>query len=496
MKTVKIKAKTNVIIGKMEADDVATFLGIPYAESPVGDLRWKKAVSLADSEKELEAFTLGDSGLQPIDEVEAASLHTQSEDCLKLNVWSRFTGSSKKPVMVFIHGGSYMSGGTADPMYDGHRFAADNDVVFVSINYRLSVLSAINLTDIGGGEYENSGQLGLLDQICALKWINENIEAFGGDKDNITIFGESCGGGSVSLLMTMPEAKGLFQKVIAQSGATNLKKSSYLAKLIARDFAKKAQCNTMEELLNLSDIQIRKIIDDFPLDYGYKFSIMFAPEADGQVLPIHSIDTLKDGCAKDIKLMLGTNANEFNYWKLYIENIGTEMPKFLADQLFIQGIILHYQEEAIKKFFEYRKDWDSDDTHIAVADEVLFRLPAIEMAEAQSKYNDTYMYYFTWESNIEGFKSCHALELPFVFNNIDCPSSETLTGPNAPRELAKKMQASWAAFATTGDPNNNSIPKWEKFDDNNRNTMIINTAWENVKDPEKESRKIISKMFY
>lgn len=496
MKTIKVKTNTNVIVGKTAGDSVNIFKGIPYAKAPIGDLRWVEPQRLESSEKELEAFEFGDSGIQPYDEVEAASTYKQGEDCLKLNIWSKFAEGHKKPVMVFIHGGSYMSGGSADPLYDGYSFAANNDVVMVTINYRLSVLSAINISAFGGNKYSSSGQLALLDQICALEWINENIAAFGGDNGNITIFGESCGGGSVSLLMTMPKAKGLFQKVIAQSGAYNLSKSPYLARLMGKEFVDKSGCKTMDEMLNLPQKKIREIIDDFADDYGYKFSIMFAPEADGVILPEDPLQKLDEGCAKDVKLMLGTNANEFNYWKLYIENIDTEMPKFLADQLFIQGIVLHYEKDIMKEFFDYRSDRHSDENHIAVADEVLFRMPAIKMAEAQAKHNDTYMYYFSWESNIPGLKSCHALELPFVFRNLKKEVCEDLTGPNPPEDLGIKMQKAWVSFAENGDPNYEDIPNWERYNDKKRPTMIMDNQWKSVNDPEGKSREIISKMTY
>lgn len=494
MKQKEITTKTNILVGLTDENGVSSFKGVPYAQTPVGDLRWKEPKPLNHSGVKLEVFNYGASAIQEIDEIEDASTHEQSEDCLTLNIWTRYEKGDNKPVMVFIHGGSYMSGGTADPLYDGYNFALNQDVVFVTLNYRLNLLGFLDLSLFGKTGYENSGRLGLLDQICALTWVKENIEQFGGDEDNITIFGESCGAGSVSLLMTMPRAKGLFNKVIAQSGAYTLKKSTCIAKQITRDFLEFYNIKTFEELKNLSSSFIQNMATASEDIFGHKYSIMYAPSTDGTVLPEYPLDELRKGSAKDIKFMTGTNAHEFNYWKFYFDNVDQEMPRFLADQLFITGDFLHFEEEVRKDFFKHMKG-KRDEIYIAYADEILFRLPALKMAESQAIYNDAFVYYFNWESKIPGLKSCHALELPFVFDNLDGEAGLFMTGDNPPRALAEKMQISWASFAANGHPNNSMIPNWEKYDKEKRMTMIIGDEWKLVSDHEGEARQIIERLF-
>jgi len=495
MEKIKIQTRIGKIIGKTDAFGVSIFKGIPCAQQPVGERRWLPPEPLKGSREDIEAFDFGKTAVQAVDPVEEASLFPQGEDCLILNIWVKYPGASERPVMVFIHGGSCMSGGTTDPLYNGYRFAADHDVVFVTINYRLSLLGFLSLEEVGGTAYRDSGKLGILDQIAALQWIRENISAFGGDPENVTIFGESCGAGSVSLLMTTPSAKGLFHKVIAQSGSVILRKGPDVARIITRDFMRKVNCRNMNELLRVDTDTIRKVMDEFQYDYGFKYSIMFAPEVDGSVIPREPFLELEKGCAGDIRLMIGTNADEFNYWKLYFENTEEIMPSFLADQLFIMGLVLHYQQEKAEAFMKYRREKGLRDNWTAFTNEALFRLPAIRTAEIQSRYNDTYMYYFAWPSAVPGLGSCHALELPFVFNTLDCKGSREFAGDNPPKRTAQRMQKTWVAFASAGNPNNPEIPVWEPYNMEKRKTMIIDNEWKQQEDPEGESRRILEAMY-
>ena len=218
------KCENGIFVGK-ENEDVISFKGIPYAQQPVGNRRWKVAEPCNKSNDVYEAFYYGKSPIQTKTDSERASYYEQGEDCLNLNIWvNRKNEKTKKPVMVFIHGGSYGWGGTSDPLYDGHNLVKEyDDIILVTVGYRTGIMGFIDLSSVEGSEgYEKSGNLGLLDQVQALKWINKNIEAFGGDPGNVTVFGESAGGGSVSLLPLIDDAKGLFKRVIAQSGSIAL----------------------------------------------------------------------------------------------------------------------------------------------------------------------------------------------------------------------------------------------------------------------------------
>ena len=209
-------------------DGVFAFLGVPYARQPIGEWRWREAALPDSSSRGFDAFAFGHTALQPLDENEPASATPQGEDCLSLNVWTRGSGAGPRPVLVWIHGGSNVSGGTADPGYDGHNFVRGNNVVLVSINYRLGPFGFLDLSEIGGPEYARSRNLGLLDQLAALRWVRANIAAFGGDARNITVFGESAGGSAIMRLLGMPLARGLFDKAIIESGGpANIKIRGY-----------------------------------------------------------------------------------------------------------------------------------------------------------------------------------------------------------------------------------------------------------------------------
>ena len=215
-----VKCHNGIFLGK-ENEDIISYKGIPFARPPIKNLRWKPPLDCEDSDNIFEAYHFQKSPIQSETPGEDASYYEISEDCLYLNIWKYNDEQKNKPVMVFIHGGDFGWGGTVDPLYDGHNFVKNhNDIILVTITYRLSILGFLDLTLIKGGEdYKESPNLGLLDQIQALKWINKNIENFGGDKNNVTIFGESAGGSSVTLLPLINGTKRLFKRIISQSGS-------------------------------------------------------------------------------------------------------------------------------------------------------------------------------------------------------------------------------------------------------------------------------------
>ena len=215
-----IKCLNGIFLGKNN-DNIISYKGIPFAKPPIKNLRWHPPESCENSNNIYEAYYFQKCPIQSEDPGEVSSFYEISEDCLYLNIWKYNNNIKNKPVMVFIHGGAFGWGGTIDPLYDGHNFIkAHKDIILVTITYRVSILGFLDLTQIKGGEnFKESPNLGLLDQIQALKWINQNIENFGGDKNNVTIFGESSGGSSVTLLPLIKGSKGLFKRIISQSGS-------------------------------------------------------------------------------------------------------------------------------------------------------------------------------------------------------------------------------------------------------------------------------------
>ena len=289
-----VKCHNGIFLGK-ENEDIISYKGIPFARPPIKNLRWKPPLDCEDSDNIFEAYHFQKSPIQSETPGEDASYYEISEDCLYLNIWKYNDEQKNKPVMVFIHGGDFGWGGTVDPLYDGHNFVKNhNDIILVTITYRLSILGFLDLTLIKGGEdYKESPNLGLLDQIQALKWINKNIENFGGDKNNVTIFGESAGGSSVTLLPLINGTKGLFKRIISQSGSFAWTINKEAGKKVIDNLKAIIKKEGKEEfdinyLLNLSEEEIIKLNIQFD---SYRKS----PMRDGFILPEDCYEAVKNG---------------------------------------------------------------------------------------------------------------------------------------------------------------------------------------------------------
>lgn len=449
---------------------VVSFKGIPFAKPPVGELRWREPVPVSASNETFEAFNFAPSPIQTQIDSERASMREQSEDCLYLNVWTDEESISKeKPVMVFIHGGSYGWGGTADPLYDGQNFIeAHRDVVLVTIAYRIGILGFIDFSAVPGGKaYPASGNLGLLDQICALRYIQDNIRSFGGDPTKVTVFGESAGAGSVSLLPLIPAAKGLFQRIIAESGSVALTFSKKECKALTQMLLKAAGAKNMADLKALSTDDIRQINEELN-----EYNIF--PERDDIVLSEHLYEDYQMGMASDVDMMIGTNSDEMKYW---IADLGSlQKYYFMCDYLF-ENNMKRVKEEDMRRVDAFMKlqalrgrfsrAWRITELY----NELLFRLPAIRQADFHSASGGrTYVYYWKYPSGIPRLGACHAVELAYVFNNLD----ETIyAGDNIDPELAKTVQQMWVNFAKTGSPTIRGELKWERYNDKKRPTMVI-----------------------
>ncbi|MCQ2420601.1 MAG: carboxylesterase family protein [Clostridia bacterium] len=304
------KTRTGVYVGVKE-DSVLSFNGIPYAKAPIGTLRWKAPEKLPDSDKVFEAKYFGASSIQVNYEGNPLSSHQQSEDCLTLNVCTaELAPKEKKPVIVYFHGGDFTYGGSADPLWEMSNFVqAHPDVVAVSFNYRLGLLGFIDFSAIPGGEdYPDAANLGLLDQIAALEWVKENIAAFGGDAERITVMGDSAGGTSISLLSACKRVSGLFKKAIVFSG------SPYEAVLhgmdsavLASELLKAAGAVNMKELLALSEEKLSHLTQQLKARLG-------TPRCDGELIPADIFEAYTNGGAKDVPFILCTSRDNANVY--------------------------------------------------------------------------------------------------------------------------------------------------------------------------------------
>ena len=459
-----IKCLNGTFVPKID-DTVRIFKGIPFALPPIGERRWKKPEPIPNSDKIFEAYYNGKSPIQTVIDSERSSYYPQSEDCLYLNVWVNDACQDKnKPIMVFIHGGAYGWGGTVDPIYDGLNFIKLHpDVILITIAYRVGLFGFVDLSYLKGGEeFEDAPNLGIYDQIEALRWIQKNGEAFGGDIHNITIFGESAGGGSVSLLPLIKEAKGLFHRVIAESGSLALTYAKDECKSFTDKLIKAAKTDSMVDLMKLSTEQLAK------LNEGLNEANNF-PMRDGKLIPINPYEAYQNGETTDIDMLMGTNANELLYWigelgGLFAYSAGMPI-KYKVDVAKVSKEDIQH----VKAFMRIAKG-NKVARITEFYNEIMFRLPAIYQAEGQSKNNGTvYMYYWKEESKIPLFKACHAVELAYVFYNID----ETIyTGEKADEGLARAVSTMWVNFAKTGNPSLDNIV-WHRYDSEDRSTIVF-----------------------
>ena len=448
-----------------KAGDVCAFRGIPYAKPPVGKLRWKAPEPVDDDNTVREAYYNGKTPLQTEWPSEQASYYPRSEDCLYLNVWKNLTDTStNKPVMVFMHGGSYGWGGTADPMYDGKTFVSKQpDIILVTIGYRVGLMGFVDLSYFEGGEaYPDAPNLGILDQIEALRWIQKNIAAFGGDPKNVTIFGESAGGGSVSLLPVISQAKGLFRRVIAESGSVALTFSKEECREFSKRLMSAAKTKSVKKLLSLSEAELLKVNEKVN-DYNN------FPQRDGRLIPLVPYDSYQNGDTKDVDILIGTNSEEMNYW---IGEVGGVIPYGFSLSVRFENdmkIISKHEKKRVDLFMSTIKGnntWRLSRFY----DELMFRLPAVTQAELHSKNGGkAYMYYWTVPSSLPMRNACHAVELAYVFGNLE----ETIyTGEVADEALSDTVMQMWANFARTGDPSTDSLA-WEPYTEKKRATMVI-----------------------
>ncbi len=406
---------------------VVAFKGIPYATPPFGTRRFQPPQPAESWEGVRDAFNYGPTVVKPPYFAPFDTLLPEpvieGTDCLNLNIWTPDGGKAGLPVMVWIHGGSFTNGTGAVLTYDGSRFARDG-VVCVTINYRLGVDGFLFLGD-------GNANLGLLDQIAALTWVQENIAAFGGNPSNVTVFGESAGGMSVSALLSMPHARGLFHRAIAQSGAGHHAIAPATAQRIGQALVEKlAVAPTLSAIAavpldRLIEAQMALSADIFehpdPGRWGeVALNLMpFEPVIDGDVLPARPIDRIVTGAGADVDVMVGTNAEEYRLLLVPNGAINHINEDILAGAIAAYGLP---KEKALGVYQATRPGASAGDLCGAIGTDWFYRIPAIRMAEGHvNNSGRTYMYEFAWRSpQFNGqLGACHGLELPFVFDTLD-----------------------------------------------------------------------------
>jgi para-nitrobenzyl esterase len=483
MTTVSI---ANGILQGRSTPGSTAFLGIPFAEPPVGPLRWAPPSPALAWTGTRDATTFGPAPWQPsggpLDGlVPGMGSDDQSDDCLNLNVWTPSVDDSR-PVLVWIHGGAFSLGAGSLSVYDGSRLAAATNTVVVTINYRLGALGFLVIDDPSC-----TPNVGLLDQVAALEWVRNNISAFGGDPDNVTIFGESAGGGSVLSLLSMPSAVGLFQRAIIQSGATDLLLDRDKAQLVAEAVARAAGLETVDvdALRAMSGAQIIEAQANAAMElFGTVGTMPFHPVVDGVVLPYTWLEAASSGF-NPVPAIIGTNRDEMDLFKMFDPQAGSLTAdglrtRFEAVGGNVDALIDAYRSTGAS---EPPEAWRRANTDIAMW------LPALRIAEARSAHGPTWMYRFDWEASSPDMGSPHGVDIPFPFTTIDVDEWDTfVSDPEQAMSLASLMQRSWADFAAEGVPSLGD-QDWPSYSADERATAILGRDVTVERDPNRQVRQ-------
>ncbi|MFD2933166.1 carboxylesterase/lipase family protein [Spirosoma flavum] len=402
-----------------------------------------------------------------------------NEDCLRLNIWSSGTDAKKRPVMVWLHGGGYSAGSSQElPSYDGENLSKKGDVVVVSVNHRLNILGFLDLSEYGE-KYKSSANVGMMDLVSALQWVKENIASFGGDPNNVTIFGQSGGGGKVVTLMNTPSAKGLFHKAIAESGVVGSFQDKAITKRVAAAVLDELGLQTAqiaeiqkisyEKLAAAGTKALQKVRAQLTTEGKPMAGGGWSPTLDGSFLPYQPSSPEALAISANVPLLIGSTKNEFVPSLSALRNGSSEDVKgFLQKK---------YGEKTDAYIAAVRKAYPADTKPTDLMDiDDRFRQGAVRYSNLKSATNTApvYMYLFTWQSPVvDGYyKAIHCMEIAFAFNNISRCEEMTGGGKEA-YALADKVSQSWINFARAGNPNHKGLPTWQKYTSANGATMIL-----------------------
>ncbi len=500
-----VQTTSGPVRGRVD-DGVNVFKGIPYGASTAGRGRFKPARDPAPWRDVRDAFDYGPAAPQP-----PSALFNDKrtgEDCLVINVWTPALGDGgragpRRPVMVWLHGGGFSSLSGSSPVYDGASLCRRGDVVVMTLNHRLNVFGFLHLADLLQGDaardYATSGNQGMLDIVHALRWVRSNVRRFGGDPDNVTIFGESGGGRKTSTLMAMPDARGLFHRAIIESGPGLHLQPRDKATVVAAAFLDRLGI-AAKDIGQLDDLPVERILEAYSaVESGFdgmarmkgRFEQRgFVPTVGVPALPQYAFDPLASPLSRDVPLLIGNNRHEMGLFTRNDPKIHgrTLTEAELAER--VKVLVSNATDRVLEVYARKYPKATPAERWVLITSDRTYRYNSMVLAERKAALGPaTYMYYFTWESRVDpAMMAHHALEIPFAFDNLD-KSSWTSNRPDA-RALAVKMSSAWIAFARGGDPNNPALPDWPRYDPLRRATMYLGEDCHVEDDPDAEIRRL------
>ncbi|MCW5733462.1 MAG: carboxylesterase/lipase family protein [Enhydrobacter sp.] len=500
MAEVVVETASGRVRGQRERG-ASIFKGIPYAAPPLGVSRFSPPRKMESWAGIRDALAYGNLAIQaenafslPADLMAIwplGGIEKTSEDCLYLNVWTSGTSGPKRPVMFWCHGGGFFTGSGSSPWTDGGNLCRLDDVVVVSFNHRLGALGYLHLEDIGGSGFAGSGTAGVRDIVAALEWVRDNIASFGGDADNVTIFGESGGGAKVGVLMALPSARGLFHKAIIQSGPALQMATREDGTRTARQFLEQLGLGEKDadvlrslpvERILAAQIAVQASVSRASI--ADRRRVGFNPVIDGTFFPGGPFAPAAPAASAHVPLMIGSNKDEQSLFLGHLpwvtgatfDNLPEALKPYLGDR----------SAKVVASYRAAQPVLPPDQLGLIIVGDLGVRMMSLQMAERKlaQKAADVFVYLFAWETPVLGgrLRSCHTLEIPFVFNTAD---TAELTGDDPARlPLAEAMARAWLAFAKDGTPG------WPAYDLTDRPTMVFDVKSRVENDPFGVERRV------
>ncbi len=472
--------------------EFVSWRGIPYARPPIGRLRFRAPQPVTPWTGTRDALRWGFAPPQMKfgTMLGVGKYQPMSEDCLTLNVLAPAQPSTRpRPVMVYIHGGGYVLGTSATMVYGGQQLVERGDIVYVSLNYRLGPLGYLDFSRYSAGGRPFDANLGLRDQIAALEWVQRNIAAFGGDPDNVTVFGESAGGNSVLSLMCVPSAEGLFHRAIAQSPNPGVVYGRERTNRWAEMFLHHLGAQPGREAQALEDATVREL-SHASLDFMQEAlaaepgTLSYAPVVDGELMPKAPLEAFPAGTTHKIPLIIGTNDREAALFTKF----GDDGMPLTVDKL--KQMFGNTQPELYQQVIDGYARFPKKDVLVDLVGDAMFWKPSMDCAAGQSQIAPTYTYRYDFSTralDMLGLGATHATELIPVFGLDETAFGAPFTalgGKRALRGLARRMQSHWLSFAREGTP----MSTWPQYDVTDRRTMIFDDKDRVVKDPRAHRR--------